>query len=154
MGFSILSTFPEGYAIFPILRWAKLIAVGNTESLVFIWAWSSIFSSETVVTQINHPFMFQVPHICVQRCASDGILWIAKHYCQVRAGLRPRLQRHKCQVRAGLGFSLLWVNIYIPNFEVFTYVFWPKYYYFILSILWVGTVVKGNLLQPRTWCSW
>ena len=27
---------------------------------------------------------------------------MAKHYCQVRAGLGPRLQRHKCQVRAGL----------------------------------------------------
>ena len=35
---------------------------------------------------------------------------MAKHYCQVRAGLGLRLQRHKFQVRAGLGLSLLLVN--------------------------------------------
>ena len=46
----------------------------------------------------------------VHSCASDVIWWMAKHYCQVRAGLGPRLQRHKCQVRAGLGPRLLWVN--------------------------------------------
>ena len=46
----------------------------------------------------------------VHSCASDVIWWMAKHYCQVRAGLGPRLQRHKCQVRAGLGPRLLWVK--------------------------------------------
>ena len=34
--------------------------LGNTQSLLFILAWCSIFSSETVVTQGNHAFMFQV----------------------------------------------------------------------------------------------
>ena len=36
--------------------------LGNTKSLVFIRAWSSIFISETVVTQISQLFMLQVPH--------------------------------------------------------------------------------------------
>ena len=36
--------------------------LGNTKSLVFIWAWSSIFISETVVMQISQLFMFQAPH--------------------------------------------------------------------------------------------
>ena len=36
--------------------------LGNTKSLVSIWAWSSIFISETVVTQISQLFMFQATH--------------------------------------------------------------------------------------------
>ena len=35
---------------------------GNDKSLVFIWAWSSIFISETVVMQISQLFMFQATH--------------------------------------------------------------------------------------------
>ena len=34
----------------------------NTRSLVFIWAWSWIFISETVVRQISRLFMFQATH--------------------------------------------------------------------------------------------
>ena len=45
---------------------------------------------------------------------------MAKHYCQVRAGLGPRLQRHKCQVRAGLGPRLLWVNASSLPFNAFS----------------------------------
>ena len=36
--------------------------LGNTKSLVFIWAWSSIFISETVVTEISQLFMLTAPH--------------------------------------------------------------------------------------------
>ena len=36
--------------------------LGNNKSLVFIWAWSSIFISETVVMQISQLFMFQANH--------------------------------------------------------------------------------------------
>ena len=36
--------------------------LGNNKSLVFIWAWSSIFISETVVMQISQLFMFQATH--------------------------------------------------------------------------------------------
>ena len=39
-----------------------LTHLGDTKSLVFIWAWSSIFISETVVTQISQLFMLQAPH--------------------------------------------------------------------------------------------
>ena len=36
--------------------------LGNTKRLVFIWAWSSIFISETVVTEISQLFMLTAPH--------------------------------------------------------------------------------------------
>ena len=36
--------------------------LGNNKSLVFIWSWSSIFISETVVMQISQLFMFQATH--------------------------------------------------------------------------------------------
>ena len=47
---------------FQILRCSKFDipnSSGNNKSLVFIWAWSSIFISETVVMQISQLFMFQ-----------------------------------------------------------------------------------------------
>ena len=62
MGYSNLSKFPEGHTRFHILRSTFPSDLGNTESLVFIRAWSSIFSSETVVTHINQLFMFLVAH--------------------------------------------------------------------------------------------
>ena len=36
--------------------------LGNNKSLVFIWAWNSIFISKTVVMQISQLFMFQATH--------------------------------------------------------------------------------------------
>ena len=36
--------------------------LGNNKSLVFIWAWSPICISETVVMQISQLFMFQTTH--------------------------------------------------------------------------------------------
>ena len=58
MWFIIIFKFPKEHTIFHILRWTKLETVWNTESHFFIQAWSPIFSSETVVVQINQPFMF------------------------------------------------------------------------------------------------
>ena len=48
--------------------------LGNTKSLIFIWAWSLIFFSETVVMMISQFFMFQVPHtwIIVAQVMSFG----------------------------------------------------------------------------------
>ena len=40
--------------------------LGSTESLIFIWAWSYVFSSETVVTQINQLSLYsRFPVLCL-----------------------------------------------------------------------------------------
>ena len=55
----------EMHTGFQILRCTKFDipnSSGNNKSPVFIWAWSSIFISETVVMQISQLFMFQATH--------------------------------------------------------------------------------------------
>ena len=66
MGFSNLSKFPQMHFMdfkfwdAPSLTFPTHL--GDTKSLVYIWAWSSIFILETVVTQISQLFMLQAPH--------------------------------------------------------------------------------------------
>ena len=100
--------------------------LGNTKSLVFIRAWSSILFGNSCDVDKSTLYVPGSPYL-VHSCASDVIWWMAKHYCQVRAGLGPRLQRHKCQVRAGLGLRLLWVNLSWENIVIIFILGWHRY---------------------------
>ena len=113
MGFSNLSKFPEMHTGFHILRCTKFDIPNSSGkylkprihlSLEFAFYFGNSCDEDKSTLYVpGSPYL-------VHSCASDVIWWMAKHCCQVRAGLGPRLQRHKCQVRAGLGLRLLWVN--------------------------------------------
>ena len=132
--------------------------LGDTKSLVFIGAWSSIFISETVVTQISQIFMLQAPHtwFIVAQVRSFGE-WLSI------IGPRPRLQRHKCKVRAGLGLRLLWVNSFyikastwMPDYQLTFHphnAFWssaPLTIFFFILLL-NGDFKSKHLHENRTW---
>ena len=111
MGFSNLPKFPEIHTGFQFLRCTKFDIPNSSGkyqkppihlSLDFYFGNSCDADKSTL-------YVLCCPYL-VHSCASDVIWWMAKHYCQVRAGLGPRLQRHKRQVRAGLGLRLLWVK--------------------------------------------
>ena len=113
MGFSNLPKFPEMHTRFQILRCTKFDIPNSSGkyhkppihlSLEFDFYFRNICDADKSTL-----YVLGCPYL-VHSCASDVIWWMAKHYCQVRAGLGPRLQRHKRQVRAGLGLRLLWVK--------------------------------------------
>ena len=121
MGFSNLPKFPEMHTGFQILRCTKFEIPNSSGkyqkppihlSLEFdFYFGNSCDADKSTLYVLGCPYL-------VHSCASDVIWWMAKHYCQVRAGLGPRLQRHKRQVRAGLGLRLLWVNVMISHYNV------------------------------------
>ena len=121
MGFSNLSKFPEMHTGFQILRCTKFDIPNSSGkyqkprihlSLEFdFYFGNSCDADKSTLYVTGSPYM-------VHSCACDVIWWMAKHCCQVRAGLGPRLQRHKCQVRAGLGLRLLWVKVTVVTSSV------------------------------------
>ena len=118
MGFSNLSKFPEMHTGFQILRCTKLDIPNSSgkyqKPCIHLSLELDFYFGNSCDLDKSTLYVPGSPYL-VHSCASDVIWWMAKHYCQVRAGLGPRLQRHKCQVRAGLGPRLLWVNVLIKK---------------------------------------
>ena len=114
MEFSNLSKFPDMHTGFQILRCTKFDIPNSSgkyqKPRIYLSLELDFYFGNSCDADKSTLYVPGSPYL-VHSCASDVIWWMAKHYCQVRAGLGPRLQRHKCQVRAGLGPRLLWVNI-------------------------------------------
>ena len=114
MGFSNLSKFPEMHTGFQILRCTKLDIPNSSgkyqKPCIHLSLELDFYFGNSCDLDKSTLYVPGSPYL-VHSCASDVIWWMAKHYCQVRARLGPRLQRHKCQIRAGLGPRLLWVKV-------------------------------------------
>ena len=110
MGFSNLSKFPEMHTGFQILRCTKFDIPNSfgkyQKPRIHLSLEYDFYSGNSCDADKSTLYVLGSPYLVHSR-ASDVIWGMAKHYCQVRAGLGPRLQRHKCQVRAGLGLRLL-----------------------------------------------
>ena len=114
MGFSNLPKFPEIHTGFQFLRCTKFDIPNSSGKYqkppIHLSLVLDFYFGNSCDADKSTLYVLCCPYL-VHSCASDVIWWMAKHYCQVRAGLGPRLQRHKRQVRAGLGLRLLWVNV-------------------------------------------
>ena len=150
MGFSNLSKFPEMHTGFQFLRCTKF-AIPNSSgkyqlprihlSLEFDYYFgNSCHADKSTLDVPVSPYL-------VHSCASDVIWWMAKHYCQVRAGLGPRLQRHKCQVRAGL----LWVKSHWKPAIVPMLVFCWASVEILKWLMLAGTVPLLYTIEIETW---